>query len=137
MARKKVSQEDWETFLRVARQLGIDMEALSSQQARFTELESAGHRVGRAIAQAITERLAWERAERLTEPQACPTCGRLAPVEYHTRPLETADGPIELEEPVGHCSACRRDFFPSASGIGTRSATLQSRPGGQDRHGER
>jgi hypothetical protein len=136
MARKEVSQQDWETFVRVARTLGIDIDALSRQDARFVELESVGHRVGRAVAQAVTERLAWERAERLTEPQPCPICKRPSPVKYRTRLMETVDGPIELEEPVCNCSACRRDFFPSASKIGTRPTTLQSCGRGQDRHGE-
>jgi hypothetical protein len=105
--------------LGLADRLGINLRTLLQENVRFHELESAGHALGRAVAQATTERLAFARAERLTGPQPCPTCGRLYPLVHRDRPLETIDGPLELHEPVYHCSACRRDFFPSASCLGT------------------
>jgi hypothetical protein len=74
--------------------------------------------LGRAVAQITTERLAGARAGRLTGPQPCPDCGRPCPLSHRERELTTVDGPVDLSEPVGHCSACRRDFFPSASGLG-------------------
>lgn len=124
MTRAKISEQEWEVFLGVAERLGIDLRTLLQEDVRFHELEAAGHALGRAVAQNTTERLAFARAERLTGPQPCPTCGRPAPLVHRDRPLETIDGPLELHEPVCHCSACRRDFFPSASGVGTRSAAL-------------
>lgn len=124
MAREKLSEQEWETFLGLADRLGIDLRTLLKEDARFHDLELAGHALGRAVAQATTERLAFMRAERLSGPQPCPTCGRVCPLVHRDRPLETIDGPLELHEPVCHCSACRRDFFPSASGLGTRSAQL-------------
>ena len=119
MAREKLSEQEWGTFLGLADRLGINLRTLLKEDARFHDLESAGHALGRAVAQATTERLAFARAERLTGPQSCPTCGRACPLVHRDRPLETIDGPLELHEPVCHCPACRRDFFPSASGIGT------------------
>lgn len=124
MARAKLSEQEWETFLGLADRLGIDLHTLLKEDVRFHDLEAAGHALGRAVAQATTEWLAFTRAERLSGPQPCPTCGRFCPLVHRDRPLETIDGPLELHEPVCHCSACRRDFFPSASGIGTRSAQL-------------
>lgn len=124
MVRAKLNQQEWETFLGLADRLEIDVRGLLERDERFHVLEAAGHALGRAVAQATTERLTLARAERLSEPQPCPTCGRLCPLLHRERPLETVDGPIELHEPVCHCSACRRDFFPSASRIGTRSADL-------------
>jgi hypothetical protein len=122
MARAKISEQQWQTFLTVADQLQIPVRELLSKDVRFTEMEAAGHRLGRSVAQMATERLALARAERLTGPQPCPTCGRACPLIHRERKLETIDGPMDLCEPVCHCSACRRDFFPSASGIGARSA---------------
>lgn len=124
MARAKIGEQEWEVFLGVADQLGIDVRTLLKEDVRFHVLESAGHALGRAVAQIATERLTLARTERLTGPQPCPTCGRRCPLVHRERELETIDGPIELHEPVCHCSACRRDFFPSASRIGTRSAEL-------------
>ena len=79
--------------------------------------------MGRAVAQATTERLTLARAERLSEPQLCPTCGQQYPLLRRERRLETLDGPIELHEPVCHCSACRRDFFPQRPALGLDQRT--------------
>jgi len=124
MTRSKISQQEWQTFFHVAKRLGIDLQSLQDGDGRFHDLEAAGHAIGRAVAQAVTERLALARAERLSEPQPCPTCGRLCPTSHRDRPLETIDGPIELHESVCRCPACRRDFFPSASGAGSESTSL-------------
>jgi hypothetical protein len=32
--------------------------------------------------------------------------------------VTSIDGPLALEEAVGHCPACRRDFFPPAGDLG-------------------
>ena len=132
----KISEQEWDTFLGMADRLGINVRALLKEDVRFHVLESAGHALGRAVAQGATERLTLAQAERLSEPQSCPTCGQLCPVVYRQRPLETVDGLIELREPVCHCPACRRDFFPSASSIGARTTELQSCRLGQDRLGQ-
>jgi hypothetical protein len=124
MASKKLSEQEWETFLAIADRLGINVRTLLQKDVRFSEMEAAGHALGRAVAQATTERLALMRAERLTGPQPCPTCATRCELTYRDRPLETIDGPTDLHEPACHCSACRRDFFPSASGVGTGSAKL-------------
>lgn len=119
MARAHVSEQEWEVFLGVADRLGIQVRTLLGEDAKFHVMESAGHALGRAVAQVATERMALSRAERLTEAQPCPSCGKRCPLVHRERPLETGDGPIDLREPVCHCSACRRDFFPSASRVGT------------------
>jgi hypothetical protein len=122
MSQGKLTAQEWETFLGLAERLEVDVRGVMNRNVRFTELESAGHRLGRAVAQKTTETLALLAAERITEPQDCPVCGRRSPVVNRQRELETIDGPIELTEPVCHCSACRRDFFPSASCLGARAA---------------
>lgn len=124
MTRARISEQEWETFVDVADRLGVNVRSLLREDARFSVLEAASHALGRAIAQETTERLALACAQRITEPQPCPTCEQRCPVVYQERELATVDGPVELSEPVCHCSACRRDFFPSASGVGTRPAEL-------------
>lgn len=124
MARAKLSEQEWQTFLDLADRLEIPVRRLLREDVRFTEMESAGHQLGRAVAQVTTERLALERAERLTQPQPCPTCQRMCSPIHQERELETIDGPVGLREPVCHCPACRRDFFPSASGARPSSTKL-------------
>lgn len=125
MAQPKFSAEEWRTLVGLAERLGISLPA-SLEEMRFDELESAAHRLGRAIAQATTERLADERAEQSASQESCPTCGKRCSVEQRRRKMLSVDGPVEFSEPVAHCSACRRDFFPSAGATGTRSAAVQS-----------
>ena len=124
MAGAKITDQEWEVFLGVANRLGIEVRPLLEKDVRFHDLESAGHALGRVVAQAATERLAIARAERLWEAQPCPTCGCSCAPVHRDRLLETIDGPIDMREPVCHCPACRRDFFPSASCAGTGSAEL-------------
>jgi len=124
MSRAKISEQEWQTFLDLADRLEIPVRRLLREDVRFTAMETAGHQLGRAVAQITTERLALERAERLTGPQPCPTCQRMCSLIHKERELETIDGPVGLREPVCHCPACRRDFFPSASGTGASSAEL-------------
>src|SRR5689334_3725539 len=118
MARRKLSEQEWQTFLELADRLDLPVRELLDKDVRFTDMEAAGHKFGRAVAQMTTERLALARAQRLSGPQPCPTCGHPCPLVHRERELETIDGPMDLSEAVCHCSACRRDFFPSASGVG-------------------
>lgn len=119
MARTDITEQEWESFLDISERLGVDVRGLLDRDVRFTEMESAGHQFGRAVAQITTERLAFSRAERLEGPQPCPTCGRSCRLSHRNRELTTVDGRIDLHEAVCHCPTCRRDFFPSASRDGT------------------
>jgi hypothetical protein len=126
MANAKLTEQEWGVFVELAARLGIDLGGLPAGEVRFSTLESIGHQIGRAVAQRTTEKLTLLTAEQLTGPQPCPTCGRSCAIGYRERSLETIDGPIALKEPACHCSACRRDFFPSASSAGPRPTKLQS-----------
>lgn len=127
MASQRVSESEWETFLGVADRLKIPVRELLAGQPNFTQMELAGHRLGQAVAQVATERMSLARAGQMTEPQPCPTCGEVCALQQQERELTTIDGPLALCEPVAHCPACRRDFFPSTRGTGTVSESLQSR----------
>jgi hypothetical protein len=124
MAGVNISDQEWEVFVGMADRLGIDVRPLLEEDVRFHVLESTGHALGRAVAQATTERLTLARAEHLSGPQPCPTCGSSCALTHRRRTLTTVDGPIELSEPCCHCPACRRDFFPSASVAGTYATQL-------------
>jgi hypothetical protein len=60
-----------------------------------------------------------QQAHQLPAEHPCPTCGRLCPTQPHPRPVVAQGGTFLHQEPVGHCPACRRDFFPSASRAAT------------------
>jgi len=100
-------------------------EAGIPKEITFSEIEEIGHQVGRLAAGTIDQTLQLRHAEHLAAMESCPECGRGCRVEQpRQRPLQTRDGTIELQEPVCHCHACERDFFPSASPAETRRARV-------------
>ena len=80
----------------------------------FSLLEDAAQDVGQALSRRVQERSAREVASDSPQAAACPGCGGSCPLETQRRVVRSVDGPIELDEQVGHCKRCRRSFFPSA-----------------------
>jgi hypothetical protein len=78
-------------------------------------------RVAVAAARGLTEGtlaiLLEQQAQALPAESPCPACGRPCPVAHEPRSLTAHGGALRYREPVAHCPACRRDFFPSASGL--------------------
>lgn len=68
----------------------------------------------RAIVHGAIGRMTEEQAQSLDDQQPCPTCGKTCAVQRKSRRVAVRGGSTELDEPVAHCSKCRRDFFPSA-----------------------
>jgi hypothetical protein len=120
------SAEDEASLKKIAKKIGIDLQAddIAGEQATFATLEAAASKIGHAVTKHLLEDLALKQTELLHEQQPCPTCQRLCPVSVRDRILTTAEGPIELTETVCHCSACRRDFFPSTHPTETASTRL-------------
>ena len=80
----------------------------------FTEIEEFGHEVGRLVGRALDQRLADQHAAHYQGASTCPNCDKeCLSKELAERELQTSDGDVPLHEPVFHCSACNRDFFPS------------------------
>jgi hypothetical protein len=126
MSQEGWSLEDQKVVENLAKKWEIDLEAddVAGPNATFASIEMAARRVGQAVTRQICEDLAAKQANLAKEPQPCPTCEKLCEVDFRERAMTTGDGPIGLVEVVCHCSACRRDFFPSASAIGSSSARL-------------
>ncbi len=70
-----------------------------------------------AVAKGTIEELLKQKASLLGAEQPCPNCKRLCPVQRNDRTIEFWGGKVTYAEPKCHCPACRRDFFPSASGL--------------------
>ncbi len=90
----------------------------------FSEIEALGHAVGRYTATSVDQAVQEQHAGHFDEPQLCPQCGRRCEVGEKERPLQTLDGEASLREPVCDCDACKRSFFPSASGVETQRPKL-------------
>ena len=85
-------------------------------EVSLAEMEEVVAAACRGIVRGAVETMTTDQGERLGAEAPCPTCGRSCGLERKPRPMTVRGGEAELEEPVGHCPACRRDFFPSAAG---------------------
>ena len=80
----------------------------------FADMEQAAVVASQAIAKDALEDMLEKQAAQLADEQPCPTCGRACQLDRVRREIVTRGGRVTYNEPVGHCPACRRDFFPSA-----------------------
>ncbi|MBV8195594.1 MAG: hypothetical protein JOY80_08710 [Candidatus Dormibacteraeota bacterium] len=77
----------------------------------FDSLESLAVDMGQALIRGTIEEILKTQSEQLGQHQPCPGCGQTCPVTTAPRAIQVRGETIEYDEPVGHCPACRRDFF--------------------------
>lgn len=93
----------------------------------FDSIESMAVEIAQSLSRGIIEHALHSQFERLGDHQPCPTCSRAAPVRKEPRTIQVRGAVIEYDEPVCHCSACRRDFFPCPPEFAARLAQLLAR----------
>jgi hypothetical protein len=81
----------------------------------FDTFEQIAVDAAQALTRGAIEQLLRHDTQRLGAVRPCPQCGRDCPVRTEPRDLVVRGATVHYDEPVGHCPACRRDFFPSAS----------------------
>jgi hypothetical protein len=78
----------------------------------FDEMEQVAAAATAGPAAGTLEHLAEQQAQHLPDELPCPTCRQSCPVERRPRTVVARSATVTLHEPVAHCRACRRDFFP-------------------------
>jgi hypothetical protein len=79
----------------------------------LADMEEISAVATKAIVRGAIGTMAEEQAQSLDQQQPCPACGKLCDVSRQPRTVAVRGGSAELNEPVAHCSTCRRAFFPS------------------------
>ena len=82
----------------------------------LADMEEFAIAASRALVQGAVEAMTATQGEQFGDEAPCPACGKVCPLEAVPRPVGVRGGEATLNEPVGHCPTCRRDFFPSAAG---------------------
>ncbi len=91
-------------------------EAGPGLDADLTTLEQVAAAAARGLTEGTLTTLLEQQAQALPADSPCPDCGQRCPVHQEQRPLIGQGGTLTYREPVCHCPACRRDFFPSTAG---------------------
>jgi hypothetical protein len=109
-------KEKLERLLREAAETAAELQASErgvGKPTHFSQIGAAAHQVGSQLSCCIQERAAREVAADSPQTAPCPTCGTACHLSIERRTISSTDGPIVVWEPCGHCTRCRRDFFPS------------------------
>src|SRR5262245_51687372 len=86
----------------------------------FTALEQVATAAAHGLTEGTLTTLLEQQAQALPADQPCPDCGLPCPVGQEPRRLVCQGSTLTYREPVCHCPACRRDFFPSAARLAPR-----------------
>jgi hypothetical protein len=95
-------------------------------EVTLADMEEYAVAASRALVKGAVESMTTIQGGQLGEEAPCPICGEMCALKRKSRPVVVRGGEATLDEPVGHCPACRRDFFPSASGIEVGRSRVQS-----------
>lgn len=97
----------------------------ASPAMTLTDMEEYAMAASRALVKGAVEAMTAIQREQLGEEAPCPSCGKMCALQSRSRPMVVRGGEVQLEEPVGHCPTCRRDFFPSASALEAGRSRVQ------------
>jgi hypothetical protein len=89
--------------------VGLDVDLFLMEEIAVT--------AARSLVEGVVETMSRDQAEGLGTEHACPGCGKPCHLDHRIRRIQVRGGTASLNEPVAHCSTCRRDFFPSASSL--------------------
>jgi hypothetical protein len=118
MAKHKLSSEQLTALEELAQQWGKIVASRAYGEdgpdldVDFDQMEQISAAVTRGLARGTLEQLTRRQTQQLPDELPCPTCHKVCPVQTRPRELVARGATITLPEPVAHCPACRRDFFP-------------------------
>jgi hypothetical protein len=78
----------------------------------YSVIERRAHELGQQLSRQVQELQMGVLATGQDSTARCPGCGARCEAVRKKRSVTSIDGPLSIEEPVSHCPACRRDFFP-------------------------
>jgi hypothetical protein len=120
MPKRKPTPEQLEAIKQLAKQWGkiVAKNAYGPDgpplEADFDEMERIAAAATAGLVEGTLEQLTSQQAQRLPEQLPCPTCGTSCSVSTRPRKVIAHGATVTLQEPVAHCPACRRAFFPPA-----------------------
>ena len=113
-------KEKLDQLLREAAEISVALDRADGTLVgvpHYSVIEARAHELGQQLSRQIQARQMGEITAQAAAAK-CPECGTRCETDRKTRRVTSIDGPLWVEESVGHCPACRRDFFPPAGDLG-------------------
>ena len=123
MATSKFSPEELQNLRDLAAQWGkiVARRAFGENgpglDVDLATMEAVALAAARGLTEGTLATLLEQQVQALPNEASCPGCGQSCRVEHEPRPLTGCGGTVTYREPVAHCPACRRDFFPSTASV--------------------
>jgi len=95
-------------------------EAGPGLETDFETMEQLASAAAVGLTQGALATLLEQHTQALGAQAPCPDCGTPCALHREPRTLQLPGLSLPQSEPVGHCPACRRDFFPSAAAAAPR-----------------
>jgi uncharacterized protein with PIN domain len=114
-------QEKLERLLHEAAELSVDLDRANGTirgVPHYAAIEARAHELGQQLSRQIQTRQMGEISTQASAAAPCPECGTRCTLVRKKRWVTSIDGPLVVEEPVGHCPTCRRGFFPPPGDVG-------------------
>jgi hypothetical protein len=121
MARRRFTPQELDELRQLASQWGkiVARRAFGDdgpgRDVDFNAMEQIAQAAAAGLTEGTLQTLLERQSAALGDQQPCPDCGRPCPVRRQERPLRTRGAELRQSEPLCHCPACRRDFFPPAA----------------------
>jgi uncharacterized protein with PIN domain len=113
-------KEKLDQLLREAAEISVALDRADGTLVgvpHYSVIEARAHELGKQLSRQIQARQMGEITAQAATAK-CPECGTRCETDRKARRVTSIDGPLWVEESVGHCPACRRDFFPPAGDLG-------------------
>jgi hypothetical protein len=80
----------------------------------YSVIEMRAHELGKQLSRKVQALQISSIAGGRESTAKCPQCGARCETALKKRSVTSIDGSLTIAEPVAHCHACRRGFFPPA-----------------------
>jgi hypothetical protein len=114
-------KQNLENLLRQAAEAAVELDRANGTIVgipHYSVIEARAHDLGQQLSRQIQGRHMSQIAGGSADAAKCPGCGVRCETRPNIRHVTSIDGPLNLDETVARCPACRRDFFPPPGNLG-------------------
>ena len=115
------AKEKLNRLLKEAAQVSVDLDRADGTITgvpHYSVIEARAHELGQQLSREIQARQMGKLVMGRMATAPCPKCRARCELNFKKRTVTSIDGPVEVQELQGYCSACRLAFFPRQGDAG-------------------